>query len=613
MIGPYMNRITLALVITSLMTISVHAQTRLSTEPIREVHGVGGMSGNSGVSGVGQRRNMPHEFEYRTNINGGRRFEHSFDLTTNAQFRAHNLDNPASSLQTTSLYNNPWYWQHVGSLQTEMMTGGSGNATMAGNTDGDYYNPYFYDQWKSGEGIRHSGALTSEMGPDSRRNLNQRGIEDNRQSGPAKLPGTNEPLYQPQKLPFGLNADRSVLSGNRLGTALRGSIDDTWDGHIERDMGHGMVGDGIQVRYVGSQIRGLATRSVVPGSLDRGMTTFDLASVRDDGHRGLGVPPMGQTWDTRFGDLSVPDNRMPSTRMGQSAGITTLPTVPVAQDLSGIYQSMAERYGSLAPGSMSAQDQLTGLDRSYRTMRGGLIVGFDSLPPPTTPEDLLSPPRPTTGGALPGLQAGEDTTPTGSGTSVASTDKPTRPLDVAPVLDFEDFGLVLRHGQQVNSLAAGDGGRFDDLVTSASQKLQSGDYLRAERRFNRALRFVPGHPLATAGLGHAELGANLYLSSALTLQTLLAFQPEMIDVQYAEHLLPAPEDMDRAISILTKRLRGDADLDRYGFLLAYIGHQLERPSLVTAGLQAMQAANADKSFVGILEQIWLPSPQIDGP
>ncbi|MDG2053402.1 MAG: hypothetical protein P8J86_01700 [Phycisphaerales bacterium] len=605
-----MNHMKPALVIASLMTISVHAQTRLSSEPIRQVHGVGGVSGDFGASGVGERRNMPHEFEYRTNINGGRRFEHSFDLTTNAQFRAHNLDDPAASLQTTSLYNNPWYWQHVGSLQTEMMTGGSGNAVMASGADGDYYNPYFYNQWKSGEGIRHSGALTSEMGPDARGSLNQRGRRVNRRGGPAKLPGTNEPLYQPQKLSFGLNADRSVLSGDRLGTMLRGSIDDTWDGHLERDMGDGMVGPNMPIRYVGSQIRGLGTRSIQPGSLDRGMTTFDLASVRDDGYRGLGVPPMGKMWDTRFGDLSLPDNRLPSTRV--DAGIQTLPNVPVAQDLTGIYQNMAERYGSLTTGSMSAADQLNRLDRDYRTLRGGLIVGFDSLPPPTTPEDLRSPTSPIGGTLNPDLQASEDTTPTGSGTSSAST-VPTRPLDVAPALKFEDFGLVLRHGQQVNSLAAGDGGRFDDLVTSASQKLESGDYLRAERRFNRALRFVPGHPLATAGLGHAELGANLYLSSALTLQTLLAFQPEMIDVQYSEQLLPAPEDMDRAISILTARLRGEADLDRYGFLLAYIGHQLDRPNLITTGLQTMRAANADKSFVDLLEQVWLPSSTTDEP
>jgi len=603
MIGPYMNRTTLAFLIASLMTMPVHAQTRLSSEPIRQVHGVGGVSGDSGVSGVGTRRFLPHKFEYRANTIGGRRFEHSFDLTTNADFRSHNLDDPAASLQTTSLYNNPWYWQHVGSLQTEMMTGGSGNATMAGGTDGDYYNPYFYDQWKTGEGIRHSGAMTSEMGLNSRRDRNQRGEDIGRQNGPAKLPGTNEPLYQPQHLSFGLNADRSVLSGNRLGTSLRGGIDDTWDGRIERDMGHGMVRDGIPVRYVGSQIRGLATRSVVPGALDRGMTTFDLASVRDDGHRGIGVPPMGQTWDTRFGDLAVPGNRLPSTRLGDGTGTNTLPHVPVAQDLSDIYQAMAERYGSLTPGSISATDRLNGLDRDYRTMRGGLIAGFDTLPPPATPEDLFSPPRPAGELVTPGVQAGEDATPTGLGTSTASTES-ARPVDVAPVLKYEDYGLVLQHGQQVNSLAAGDGGRFDDLVTSAAQKLGSGDYLRAERRFNRALRFVPGHPLATAGLGHAELGANLYLSSALTLQTLLAFQPEMIDVQYAEHLLPAPADMDRAISILTGRIRREADLDRYGFLLAYIGHQLGRPSLVTAGLEAMRKANADKSFVDILEQVW---------
>jgi hypothetical protein len=584
------------LLVTFLMAVPAAAQHRLSAPPIREVQGA------SGVSGIGVRRSVPHRFEARVNEAGGRQFERSFDITTNAQFRTHNLDDPASLLQTDSLYNNPWYWQHIGSLQTEMMTGGSGTAHMDGMSNGDYYNPFFYDQWKTSEGMRHSGALTSEMGAGDRGAVNRM---DDRSGGPAKLPGTNEPLYTPQQVRFGLDADRSVLSGNRLGTTLRASIDDTWDGRIERNMGRGLVGDGVPVRYVGSQLRGLATRPVIPGALDRGLTSYDIASVRDDSLAGRPTPPMGQTWDTRFGDLAMASNRLASTRVADTSVASTLVQVPIAGDLAGIYQSMADRYGSLAPGSMSIAARLERLDREYRMLRGRLITGLDQLPSGTLPSDLGL----RTPDALPApgpSRTSDSGDLAGKGSTAEPTTKP-RPLDVQPVLTYADYGLVLQHGQTVNSLAAGDGGRFDDLVTSAAKKLSSGDYLRAERRFNRALRLVPGHPLARAGLGHAQLGAGLYLSSALTLQTLLAFQPEMIDTDFAAKLLPAPEDLDRAISMLNDRLQGDADLDRYGFLLAYIGHQLDRPSLVSTGINAMRQANADEDFVALLEQVWAPA------
>jgi len=176
-------------------------------------------------------------------------------------------------------------------------------------------------------------------------------------------------------------------------------------------------------------------------------------------------------------------------------------------------------------------------------------------------------------------------------------------------MEWKDYGLLLRHGQRVEALATGDGSRFDDLLMAGSQKLAAEDYFWAERRFNRALRFIPGHPLATAGLGHSQLGAGLYLSSALTLQTLLGFQPEMIDVRYDPALLPSQADLDRAVSTMADRLRGDRDLDRYGFLLAYIGHQIDRQDLVREGLDAMLRGGADKELTALLEEIWGPPIQ----
>jgi hypothetical protein len=553
---------------------------------------------------VGQRRHLPHEFEFRGNAAGGRRFEHSFDLTTNAQFRANNLGDPASRLRTESLYNNPWYWQNLGSLDTELMTGGSGVAAMGAGSDGDYYNPYFYDQWKSSSGARHVGALTNEIGRGER-GRDGRGIqEDDRRAGPAELPGTTEPVYEPDvgpRAPGGLAAHRTALSADRLGTAMRQSVDDSMSGRGSRELGRANMPDGQPIRYMGSGLQGLAVLPAIPGAIDRGLTSYDLAQVRDDKMTGRATPRIGQTWETEFKDLVVPSTQVRDTRVASQSV-----HVPVAPDLTAIYTSMADRFGSLAPGSMSASERLDALDREYRRMRGGIITGFDTgasdLPPGTQLEDI-------------GLGDESELEDTGDAGSTAAPTPPapgTGPLDVGPVLSREDYGLVLRHGQRVESLAARDGSRFDDVVSSAQQRLTMGDYLKAERRFGRSLRFAPGHPLATAGLGHAQLGASLYLSSALTLQTLLAFQPEMIDVQYAEDLLPAQEDLDRAISVLNERIQDGIDLDRYGFLLAYIGHQLDRPSLILAGLAAMRAGGADESFVGMLDDVWAPPLRLDG-
>ncbi len=608
-----MHRTVIAASLLLSVALPASGQERSRSREIRPVQGARGVTA---VRGVGQRRNLPHEFEFRANDAGGRRFEHSFDLTTNAQFAAHNTDDPAARLRTESLYNNPWYWQNLGSLDTELMTGGSGVAAMGAGSDGDYYNPYFYDQWKSSDGGRHGGALTNEIGRGERGRGGRGDREDDRRAGPAELPGTTEAAYRPDedpRVPGQLAAHRTALSADRLGTAMRESVDDSVSGRTSRELGRATTAEGRPIRYMGSSLQGLATLPAVPGAIDRGLTSYDLAQVRDDKMTGRATPPIGQTWNTAFRDLAsrstqARDTQVRDTQVGSQAA-----HVPVAPDLTNVYESMADRFGSLSPGSMSLSDRLDALDRSYRTMRGGVIAGYGTLPPGTLPEDLGLEDSGLKDSGLEdsGLADGTATEPADGQAATAQPGAASRPLDVAPVLSHDDFGLILRHGQRVESLAAGDGSRFDDVVSSAQQRLGMGDYLRSERRFGRALRFVPGHPLATAGLGHAQLGASLYLSSALTLETLLAFQPEMIDVQYADHLLPAEDDMNRAISILNDRIQQGIDLDRYGFLLAYIGHQLDRPSLVATGLAAMRQGAADESFVGMLEEVWSPPVDLD--
>ena len=555
------------------------------------------LEGVHGVQGVGQRRALPNRFEFRNNQAAGRQFEHSFGMTTDAQFRQHNMDNVQNRLIGESLYNNPWYWQNLGSLDTELMTGGTGLPIAVSGTDGDYYNPYMYDQWKTTSGKRHSGALTSDLGVAQPR----RGERGQPAGQPAPAQSHDVTSLEPSPPPM-LASDRAVLASHRLHTSLQADIDDSWSGRTERHLGRGVNREKQPLRYIGSGLRGLATAPAQSGLYDVGLSAYDLATLRTDQLAGRTVPLVGQAWNVRFQDLSQTAKSIDT----RQEGVTPL---PLSGDLQDTYQAMADRYASLHPASMSLEDRLAALDRDYRRMRGELITGPDWSSrhlAAAEPAEPLGPAGLTTDTTPPAVTepGGEVPTDESDESSSVEVEKPD--------LSWEDYGLLLRHGQQLDGFDLGTPGRFNDLLEAAEQKLSEQDYFWAERRFNRALRFIPGHPLATAGMGHAQIGASLYLSAALTLESLLGFQPEMIDVTYGPELLPAKKDLDRAVSILTDRIRGDVDLDRYGFLLAYIGHQLDRADLVQAGLDAMRRGESDLRFVNLLEEVWDPALE-DGP
>jgi len=171
--------------------------------------------------------------------------------------------------------------------------------------------------------------------------------------------------------------------------------------------------------------------------------------------------------------------------------------------------------------------------------------------------------------------------------------------------DLERFGRILRHGQRVDHFVTDvDRGRFEQLVREAEKRLAAGEYFNAEQRFARALRFVPGHPLATAGLGHAQLGAGLYRSSALSLRALLTGRPEMIGVRYADSLLPNVVRLGTAADEIRERGDVPGQEGLSGFLLAYIGFQTENAALVDEGLDSMESANPDDSLIPVLRGAW---------
>ena len=151
--------------------------------------------------------------------------------------------------------------------------------------------------------------------------------------------------------------------------------------------------------------------------------------------------------------------------------------------------------------------------------------------------------------------------------------------------------------------AGGDEDRFNELLASAEQHLRDGEYFLAERHFGRALRFTPGHPLATAGMAHAQIGAGLYASAAISLRSLLGEHPEMIDVKYDPGLLPNRVRLVQSVGTLQGRLSHGVEPSSSGFLLAYIAHQLDDSELIEEGLAAM--ADADDPLHDLLRRIWL--------
>jgi tetratricopeptide (TPR) repeat protein len=172
-------------------------------------------------------------------------------------------------------------------------------------------------------------------------------------------------------------------------------------------------------------------------------------------------------------------------------------------------------------------------------------------------------------------------------------------------LNLDQFAVALKHGQHLEKLSPEDQGRFAELMLTAEQRLREGQYFLAERRFERALRFIPGHPLATVGIAHSQLGSGLYLSAAATLRTLLARQPELIDVTYGPDVLPDRERLLENVATIQQRLQAVRDLDSYAFLLAYLGHQLGDRALVEQGLNRLDSLSPNDSLAKLLRGIWL--------
>ena len=182
------------------------------------------------------------------------------------------------------------------------------------------------------------------------------------------------------------------------------------------------------------------------------------------------------------------------------------------------------------------------------------------------------------------------------------------PLAAVPeerTLSIEEMAEVLRHGRLVESLTEGERNRVRELIEEGQALVAKGDYFKAERRFESALRMQPDHPMATAGLASSQIGAGLYLSAGLTLRKLFTDYPEMIDTRYAEGILPSRERLEAVAEVCRNRMNMGRDASGYGLVLSFIGHQLEMPSLVEEGLVPMLLDESTEPLAEVLRAVWL--------
>ncbi len=362
---------------------------------------------------------------------------------------------------------------------------------------------------------------------------------------------------------------------------------------------------GVPLVISTSSLRGM---QVVPALADVrlvGLSTYDLLRLRQDAAAGRTTRSVGDPFETSFSNLRVigvgieppvVDDRIVTEVADDRLGRDQQP------DYQKILQRIAERYAEAEDVDLTLGPQLLRhLDEEFEGLRRRLFGGPDeegAAPDAPPSADLSTEPPPAV--RAPVLELGF---------------APRPDVERArPELGTVDLGLILRHDRQVAQLSGADQSRVDELLATAEERLRKGEYFLAERRFGRVLRFTPGHPLATAGMAHAQIGAGLYASAALNLHNLLRHHPEMIDVKYDQALLPNRTRLRTAIEEV--RSRSDARYDRasHGFLLAYLGHQLDDSALLEEGLRIMAEAAPEDVLLPLLERIWpLESPASEDP
>lgn len=396
-----------------------------------------------------------------------------------------------------------------------------------------------------------------------------------------------------------------------------------------------------------SPLRGVRTTSIEDPLLEVNLTPFDRARLVEETRRGAFDPrSIGQPFRSPLAvrsegeaEQSLPESMRTGRRdEGPISGTvesTKLDSTEPGRDLGyeRIVERVFEQYAAREDIELTADGDVMNdlrdrLEVLRRNLRGELDGDFDVFSDDfgnldgnsmLLPGEMIDPSgeRGTTGTAPESGSESSVRLPGGTAPLPGVTGLPNIPaadpneieptLDVPPerLLSIEEMAEVLRHGRLVERLTEGERTRVQELIEEGQRLISEGEFFRAERRFESALRIQGDHPMASAGIASAQLGAGLYLSAGLTLRNLFTDYPEMIDTRYASDLLPPSDRLRRVAQTARERIALDRDLGGYGLVLGFIGHQLDDDEMVVDGIASMRLDRSTENLAELVEAIWL--------
>ncbi|USO00022.1 MAG: hypothetical protein H6810_05000 [Phycisphaeraceae bacterium] len=168
---------------------------------------------------------------------------------------------------------------------------------------------------------------------------------------------------------------------------------------------------------------------------------------------------------------------------------------------------------------------------------------------------------------------------------------------------------------------------YAEHLKAGQDLMARGRYFDAEERFAHALAIRRGDVTAQVGRLHAQIGAGLFLSAAVNLQSLATTRPEVFAAKFGESMLPDRDRLDDLVTVLGETIQDGTELSRSagpqvrqaaGVLLAYIGYQIDRPDLVKKGLDDYRARSLagvgpngplpiEAKLAAMFRAMWLPA------
>jgi hypothetical protein len=385
-----------------------------------------------------------------------------------------------------------------------------------------------------------------------------------------------------------------------------------------RPMGVAYTRDGQALLVTASPVQGLFGVPMQEFTATAGLTAYDVARLRGDVAAGLPLSAVGRPFETRFEHLEQVRERAAGPGRIEDGRQSDAILAEHATAYAQVLERIVQRYRGMENVDLYVdRSAVSELDDAFAELREALaqqearrLSRTAGLLPLDVDEPHLSE-DPVEGRMTRLADEGDSDRPWRDRDVILpdslvaapgrSVDRPVEQMTV----DVDRMLPVLRHGERVEQFGGAIQTRFNETLALAEESLRDGEYFMAERRFQRALRLSPGHPMATTGLAHSQIGAGLNVGPSLILQRLMTLYPEMIDVRYGPNLLPSRARLLQAVHDLEVRLADPRDRAAIAFLLAYLGHQLDDQAMVRKGLDAFEQEVPESALLPLLRGVWL--------